>query len=79
MPRQELTQPDLLNALNKELAAYDTCADCRFTSISKTRDCDETGCNWSGANLRCSGQPADVCREAADRVIAAARERFNVR
>jgi len=78
MARQELTEQDLLKALNGELSAFDTCADCRFTSIQKTRGTDETGCNWSGANLRCSGQPADVCRSAADHVISGARAKFNV-
>lgn len=78
MAREELTEQELLKVLNRELSAFDTCSDCRFTSIQRTIGADETGCNWSYANLRCSGQPADVCRSAADHVISAARGRFNV-
>jgi hypothetical protein len=76
--RQVLTEQELLAALNKELSAFDTCTDCRFDSIQRIRGTDELGCNWSAANLRCSGQPADICRSAATHVLSAARAKFNV-
>ena len=49
------------------------------TSIARLRGTDETGCNWSHANLQCSGQPAAVCRPAADRVVSVAREKYNAK
>lgn len=79
MTRRELTEPELLNVLNRQLAAHDTCANCRFTSVSRLEGPDETGSNWSHVNLRCSGQPADVCRPAADHVISTAKEKYNLR
>ncbi len=78
MTRQVLTEQELLAALNKELSEFDGCADCRFTSVQRIRGVDELGCNWSAANLRCSGQPVDVCRNAADRVLSAARAKYSV-
>jgi hypothetical protein len=79
MARQELTEQALLNNLNQQLSAHDTCSDCRFTSIGRIRDTDESGCNWSQANLQCSGQPVAVCRQAADHVISTARAIFNLK
>lgn len=82
MARQELTERELLAILNEQLSTHDrhdTCAGCRFTSIARLRGTDETGCNWSHANLQCSGQPAAVCRPAADRVVSVAREKYNAK
>lgn len=78
MARQELTERELLAFLNQQLSAHDTCSDCRFTSIGQIRGADETGCNWSHVNLQCGGQPVAVCRQAADYVISAAREKYNL-
>ncbi len=52
MPRQELTQHDLLDLLNFELAAYDECAGCHFTSIRRMRTRDDVGCNWLDARVQ---------------------------
>ena len=79
MPRQLISNDHLLDILNRELSNHDTCTDCRFTSITLLRGVDESGCNWSTANLRCSGQPAEVCLPAAGRVINTAKDRYNIR
>jgi hypothetical protein len=52
MPRQGLPQQDLIALLNWELAAYDECAGCRFTSIRPMADRDDAGCNWLDARVQ---------------------------
>jgi len=52
-PRREALKPsDLLALLNWELAAYDECAGCRFTSIRPMGVRDDAGCNWFDARVR---------------------------
>lgn len=80
----------LLEVMNRELARHDTCIECRFKSIIPLGDTDEFGCNWSHANLNCSGypaavgssaaicQPATYCQPVAARVIAEAKGKYNV-
>ena len=78
MKRQILKIDELLDVLNDELSRFDTCVECRFKSIIPSGDLDETGCNWSHANLNCRGYPATVCEPAAARVMAEAKRRYNV-
>lgn len=51
MDRQALPAHDLIALLNWELAAYDQCAGCHFTSIRPMSLPDDTGCNWFDARL----------------------------
>ena len=51
MMRPELGKHDLLALLNWELAAYDECDGCRFTSIRPLRKRDAVGCNWADAGV----------------------------
>lgn len=78
MPRKMLSENDLLRVLNDEISTKDECAGCKFTSVVRLKDADETGCNWSHANLRCSGRPADVCCAVADRVISSTKDKYNI-
>jgi len=89
--RKLLTLDQLLEAMNRKLVGYDTCNGCRFSTIVPLEKDDETGCNWSHANLNCEGypvtlnqlsehcKPASVCQPKAARVIAGARQLYNVR
>lgn len=52
LSRQELSQHDLLDLLNFELAAYDECAGCHFTSIRRMGARDDMGCNWLDARVQ---------------------------
>jgi len=49
--RTALAKHDLLALLNWELAAYNECDGCRFTSIRRLRKRDQSGCNWADAGL----------------------------
>ena len=51
MMRTELDKRDLLALLNWELAAYNECDGCHFTSIRRLRKRDESGCNWADAGV----------------------------
>jgi hypothetical protein len=89
MPRQTIKIDNLLEILNDELSNYDECIDCRFHSIIPRIAQDNSGCNWSHANLRghlaptgplmALSQPASACYPIAARVISKAREMYNVR
>ena len=52
MDRQALDQHQLIALLNWELAAYDLCDGCHFTSIRRMRDRDDLGCNWFDARVQ---------------------------
>ncbi|MFZ2148277.1 MAG: hypothetical protein WAV28_13755 [Sedimentisphaerales bacterium] len=78
MKRTLVPQEELLSWMNSQLAKYEECTDCRFTSVQQLREEDEHGCNWSPHNLRCSGVPAQVCRPIAEGIAAQAMKKFNV-
>ena len=89
--RKLLTLDQLLDAMNSKLVSHGTCSDCRFNTIVPLEVADESGCNWSHANFNCIGHPAglgqsyehcmstSVCRPQAERVIAEAKQHYNVR
>ncbi len=78
MKRTLVSQEYLLQWMNSQIAEYEDYADCHFTSVVPLRESDEYGCNWSGADLMCSGMPLDVCQPIAQRIIDAAKKKFNV-
>jgi hypothetical protein len=78
MPRKTVSEVELLQWINAELAKNDDCVDCRVTSVMRLRDVDADGCNWSSANLRCSGRPVVLCQSVANEAIAQARLLFNI-
>jgi hypothetical protein len=76
--RQALSQHDLVQLLNWELAAYERCGGTRFTSISSMARPDDSGCNWRDARLQ-SDHALDLTeRGIVRRVIAQTRREFNV-
>ena len=76
--RQALSQHDLVQLLNWELAAYERCGGTRFTSISSMARLDDSGCNWRDARLQ-SDHALDLTeRGIVRRVIAQTRREFNV-
>ena len=91
MTRKFLELDKLLETMNKELENHDTCTDCRFSTIVPLENADETGCNWSHANLNCRSYPTTLGREPARcdptitcqplvaRVIEDAKKIYNVR
>lgn len=76
---ETVSQDELLEWINLELSKYEECNDCRVTSVVRLKGEDENGCNWSSKNLNCSGIPADVCSPVANKVIAHAKMRFNLK
>jgi hypothetical protein len=78
LSRQALSQKDLVQLLNWELAAYERCGGARFTSISFMARPDGSGCNWRAARLQ-SDHALDLTeRGIVRRVIAQTRREFNV-
>jgi len=90
MTRKILKIDKLLDLMNHELSRYDSCVECRFKSIMPLGGVDESGCNWSHANLNCRGypaavgqsislcQPSTVCQPIVARVIVEAKKKYNV-
>jgi len=78
MTRKPVPEHDLRKWLDTRIQKHDECADCRFGGIIPLRGTDDSGCNWSAPLLRCSGQPAENCLPIAIRVLAEAREKFNL-
>ena len=78
MIRTKVSKDDLLKWLNARLAENEDFQNCSFTSIMRLAEEDKNGCNWSGANVRCSGVPATVCEPEAMRIVTEAKERFNL-
>ena len=79
MERVTVSQEELLEWINLELSTHEECNDCRVTSVVRLKGEDDDGCNWSSVNLRCSGVPADVCNQVANRTIAQAKRNFNTK
>lgn len=76
--RQALSPHDLIELLNWELAAYEQCHGCRFTSIRPMADPDDSGCNWRDARLQSDHHLEPVERGIVQRVIEQTRQEFNV-
>jgi len=73
-----LNQRDLIQLLNWELAAYEQCGGCRFTSIRLMADADDSGCNWWDARLQADHPIDPVERSIVREVIELTRREFNV-
>jgi hypothetical protein len=77
--RRPLDRQHLVQLLNWELAAYESCAGTRFTSINALAQPDGSGCNWRDARVQ-SDHALDLTeRGIVKRVIAQTRREFNVR
>lgn len=78
MERKIITETELIKWMNNELHKEEGFKDCKFTSVLRLADKDESGCNWSDPKIRCSGIPADVCQERVAQIASDARELFNI-
>lgn len=76
--RPALSQHDLIQLLNWELAAYEECRGCRFTSIRPMADPDDSGCNWRDARLLSDHRLELGERDIVRRVIEQTRQEFNL-
>lgn len=77
--RQFVDEKWLRDYLNTEIHRHKECAPCQFGGIMRLRGTDESGCNWSPPYLRSSGQPSEVCLPIAQRVVAEAMKKFNLK
>jgi hypothetical protein len=69
----------LIQLLNWELAAYESCEGTRFTSIRSMATPDDSGCNWRDARVQ-SDHPLDLTERGIIRhVITQTRREFNLR
>jgi hypothetical protein len=75
---QALSQHDLVQLLNWELAAYERCGGARFVSIKSIASPDPSGCNWSDARVKSDHSLDRRERRIVRRVIAQTRREFNV-
>ena len=76
--RHALSQHDLVELLNWELAAYEQCHGCHFTTIRPMADPDDSGCNWRDARLQSDHRLAGNEREIVRSVIEQTRQEFNL-
>ena len=75
---ESLSQHDLVQLLNWELAAYEKCEGTRVTSIKAIPSRDPSGCNWSYARVK-SDHPLDRReRRIVRRVVEQTRREFNL-
>lgn len=78
MAKNIISEDELRDWINAKMHEHDECQKCEVRGIMKLRELDESGCNWSYPTVRCSGQPADICKEIAGQIINEARSRFNL-
>ena len=77
MPRENISEEEILEWMNSELHKDEECEDVEFTSILKCEE-DEQGCNWTVTNLTGHGTHPDAYKDRADAIVRQARELFNV-
>jgi len=79
MERTSVSENELLSFLNKELQKAGQEANCRFESIVRMKIDDRTGCNWASATIKCTEQTGKGCPPDAERIVNAAKARFNLK
>jgi hypothetical protein len=80
MDRKMVSEDELVKILNEEFSKYPDYSQCRFTSISyKLAEPDKNGCNWSKANVSCSGVSGQSCSQIAARIITEAQKKYNIK
>ena len=80
MARKLVTQEELVDILNRELAKLPECAGVRVSHLPDKLRVDETGCNWSrdvvlGGPL---GGP-QACTESAAVIVSRLAAEYNLR
>lgn len=73
-----LSAQDLVTLLNFELAAYEECNGCRFTSIRPMRSRDDAGANWRDARLLADHRLGLEEHFIVRRVVEETRRRFDL-
>jgi len=76
--RHQLTQHDLIDLLNFELAAYEECGGCHVTAV-ELAPLPYGGCNWRGAKIEAPDGLDAQKQRIIEQVLAETREQFNVR
>jgi hypothetical protein len=76
--RQALSEHDLVQLLNFELAAFEKCRGARFIAVNSMPRPDNSGCNWRDARLQSDHALDLIERGIVRRVIAQTRREFNV-
>lgn len=79
--RRRVSSSELLEILNRRLAAYEEAEDCHFVGpILPLTELDEEGCNWSRQlSVRCSGREADqYLGRVASKVIDEVAAEYNL-
>ena len=81
MKRDLVSKDELISILNKELAKYEDCENCRFHGVIELAEEDEDGCNWSRSDVivRCSGVPAEICMPFAARTVSEVGGKYNIK
>jgi hypothetical protein len=75
---QALSDRELIALLNWQLAAYEECDGCRFTSIRHMRSRDDAGANWLDARLHADHRLRLEEHFIAGRIVEQTRRRFEV-
>jgi hypothetical protein len=75
---QALSGKDLLALLNWELAAYEECDGCHFTSIRPMPDRDDAGANWLDARVQADHRLGVDEHFIVRRVVEETRHRFEL-
>lgn len=76
--RPTLESHELLTLLNWELAAYDECEGCHFTSIRPMGDRDDLGCNWFDARVASDHKLSTEEHFIVNHLIALTRREFDL-
>ena len=79
MQRKLLSEKELLSFLNKELNNTGQGENSYFESLTRLKVDDRNGCNWAYANIKGSTGSANSCPPDAEKIVAAAREKFNLK
>jgi hypothetical protein len=79
MERELVSEEELISILNSKLSEYDECKECSFEGILKLAEEDKDGCNWSNANVRCSGVAMEICLQFAERISFEAKQKYNIK
>ncbi len=75
---EALPAKDLIALLNWELAAYEECDGCRFTSIRAMRERDDAGANWFDARVQSDHRLGLDEQFIVHRVVEETRRRFEL-
>ena len=79
MQRKLVSEKELLSFLNKELKNTGQGESCYFESLTRLKVDDRNGCNWAYANIKGTAGSAHTCPPDAEKIVAAAREKYNLK